>query len=692
MRPELVDVPRPEGDGSRTIANILTAVQRRAAIGHALRSAAAATASGAVIWLLVPRPGRLAAALVTALLAGGAIWWRTRSSRTAAGAARLVERASPECRNVVITAAELLAHPERATPRMRARVFHDAAARAASVPRGRIAAIGRDAAMLAAAVAVAVLASGRVPVARLDRAAVGSARASATTASAAVTIEARVQPPAYTGQPPRDLANPDRIDAVEGSTLRLSVRGGSGAWRIRFESASLDVTRQGSESTVRTTLAESGYLAIEPLQPAEPGATRKLIAVAVSPDRAPVIRIERPGRDLVFPDTRATVPVAAAAVDDFGLQSFELRYTKVSGSGEQFEFQEGSLPIDLARESDRSWTARADIALARLALQPGDALVYRAVARDRRPGEAGLATSDTYFIEIAAPGQVALEGFALPPDRERYALSQQMILLKLQRLHAREPGLARPALEEETGNIAAEQRAVRANFIFLMGGTVEDEEVEAANSHEIQEGRLENTARKEISVAIQFMTRVEQALAAASTTQALPPAKAAVDALQRAFGRNRYFLKMLATRSRIDPSRRLSGELSAAADWRRELQPAAPDRETREARLLLSQLLDLAAALDAGRALDPRAVAALAEQALAIDPAADDWQQTSRRLSALRDAAAARRPRPDMLRIIDETLPAVLRRAQKDARPGAAPGVAAPGALLGAWAAKEKRP
>ncbi len=141
---------------------------------------------------------------------------------------------------------------------------------------------------------------------------------------------------------------------------------------------------------------------------------------------------------------------------------------------------------------------------------------------------------------MAGPGQVALAGFELPPDRERYALSQQMIVLKLERLRAREKTLDRATLEQEVGNISAEQRAVRANFVFLMGGHVEDEEAEAEHSHEIQEGRLENTARREIVDAIQHMGKVEVGLAAINTTAALPPARAAVEALQRAFGRNRY--------------------------------------------------------------------------------------------------------------------------------------------------------
>ena len=244
-------------------------------------------------------------------------------------------------------------------------------------------------------------------------------------------------------------------------------------------------------------LVKSGYLAVEP-RGGDATALRRLLPVTVIPDRAPTIRVEAPGKDLLLPDAKPVIALAAGATDDFGLQSLELRYTKVSGSGEQFEFKEGTLPLAIARSSPREWKATAELALSRIGLEPGDAMIYRVVGRDERPGDAGAASSETFFIEVAGPGQVALAGFELPPDRERYALSQQMIVLKLERLRAREKGLDRSVLEQEVGNLAAEQRAVRANFVFLMGGQIEDEEAEAEHSHEIQEGRLENTARREI--------------------------------------------------------------------------------------------------------------------------------------------------------------------------------------------------
>ena len=167
----------------------------------------------------------------------------------------------------------------------------------------------------------------------------------------------------------------------------------------------------------------------------------RLIAVTVVPDRTPVVRIERPARDLLLPDARSSVEVTGSVADDIAIRALTLRYTKVSGSGEQIDFVEGELPLQIARESEQQWRARGAIALPRLGLEPGDSLVYRLVAQDGRTGDAGMAASDTYFVEIAGPGQVPLEGVEMPPEQERYALSQQMIVVKIKRLRERERAL-----------------------------------------------------------------------------------------------------------------------------------------------------------------------------------------------------------------------------------------------------------
>jgi hypothetical protein len=611
-------------------------------------------------WSTIPS-GTMALALTTGL---SSVWlWRRSRNWTSAAAALALERASSSSRNVIVTAEELSRHPDRARPWIRARVLTVAAGAATAinashaVPLRRHTAIALVAVGLGAAILVGI--AGRAARAAAQVVARASDRA---LASDELRMRATIAPPSYTRQRARSLDNPDRLEAVQGSQLRLTIQGDR-AWRVRFGNDALKVTRTSSGITSDLALSASGYLAIES-DAADASKSRRLIPVTVTPDRAPTIRVEAPGKDLLLPDARPSIGIAASATDDYGLQSLELRYTKASGSGEQFEFQEGVIPLDIARNDHRDWKARAAVALSQLGLEPGDALVYRLVARDERPGDAGTASSDTFFIEIAGPGQVALPGFELPPDRERYALSQQMIVLKIERLRAREAALAPATLATESSHIGAEQRAVRANFVFLMGGHIEDEEVEAEQSHEIQEGRLENTARREIVAAVQHMGKSEAGLASTNLAAALTSARAAVEALQRAFGRNRYILRTLPVRGRIDPSRRLTGETTSASDWQRTRQPADVDQKTRAARELLAQVLGLSPSITSGTA-EPSTLTAVAEQALAVDPGDEQWQGISRRLLQARDAVAA--GRADAVELLRQAVAPIVGLAERDA-------------------------
>jgi hypothetical protein len=313
------------------------------------------------------------------------------------------------------------------------------------------------------------------------------------------------------------------------------------------------------------------------------------------------------------------------------------------------------------------------------------------VGRDARAGEAGFASSDTFFVEIQGRGHVLIEGLAMPPDEERYALSQQMVVLKIERLRAREKAMTPEALREEAALIAAEQRSVRTHFIFLMGGHVEDEEEEAEHSHEIQEGRLENSARREISTAIHHMTASEHGLTAVSTAQALPAARAAVEALQRAFGRNRYLLRSLAVQSRIDPSRRLTGRLDQASDWARQIDEPLEDPVAAATRGLLAGLLRTAAALADGRAVEPARLSALAEQALAIDPASPHWQQVARGILDVRDAWADGATLEDVRAGLQRAAAPVAQAVQAAARAQAMPGTRRTSPLERAWADEGRR-
>ncbi len=138
-----------------------------------------------------------------------------------------------------------------------------------------------------------------------------------------------------------------------------------------------------------------------------------------------------------------------------------------------------------------------------------------------------------------------------------------------------------------------EQPMVRAEVVFLGGGEVQDEVEEAAHSDEVTEGRLENTGRAEMLRAINFMSRAETVLNGGQAVEALVIERQALRSLERAFDRRRYFLRTLPDRSRIDLTRRLTGNLKDARPWTRERHAAgaAPALEAQRA-----LMLDLAAA------------------------------------------------------------------------------------------------
>ena len=602
----------------------ITKVAWRLTLVHAASAGAAgivvsALSAMAISFTGVPLAVAVTSGVVVGLLSTAIVWRAGHARRGLAAAAAMIERVHP-ANNVVVTAEELQRHPDRAGPLIRRLVETKAERHLASLEVASIVSFRPAVAALAAAAAALFVAVLLINNPRAVRQTIARVQRTATemlTGTPAVSLRVRIEPPSYTGRPAVTLEEPARLDVLEGTVIRFIDSGGI---RVRF----------GEEHfTGDFSARASGYFAIE--RPGVDG--NRLLPLVVTADSVPTVRVEDPGKDLLLGVTGRTIPLKFTAADDLALAAMELRYTKVSGSGEQFEFQEGTLPIVLERQNAQQWHGRGQLALADLRLEPGDSLVYRVIARDRRPGDAGLGSSDTYFVEIAGPGQVPLEGVDMPPDMERYALSQQMIVVKLERLRARETSIARDAMIEEAAAIAAEQRAVRANFIFLMGGHVEDEEAEAEQSHEIQEGRLENTARRDINSAIGHMTRVEQRLAVPSPAMALPPARLAVEALQRAFGRSRYLLRSLAVRSRLDMSRRMAGDRSRAGDWHRDSARNPEDQHT--VRQVFAQLLFVRGQIETGGDVNADRWRALAESALRVDPSSAFWQGISRSLADL---------------------------------------------------------
>jgi hypothetical protein len=641
----------PDSSGAPALQAFFTRVSRRLRGRAAMLAAAAALWTAAAIVAVGGGPGdRLTTTLVVMALSGGlAVAAGLAAGRSRTRTVAEVERRAPQCRNLLITASEL-SGPRVSDPRstsglkpevppyVRDRVLADAARLAGRLDLAAL--FPRRRAVLAlAGGAVAWTAALTLVDGRIARGA-PVAEPSSDRAAQIATVDVEIVPPEYTGRSARTLRNPARIDALAGSRLRVTVEADAASVTLETLGHSQPVPSSGAQTFAVSILADSdGYLALTPAAANGDRGPRRLIGLAVAADAVPRVRATAPGKDLLVASGAQIVPVAVDADDDLGLASLAVRYTKVSGSGETFTFTEGALPIDVTRTNDRAWTGRTAWRLDGLGLQPGDMVIYRGVATDRRPG-APAGESDAFVIEVAAPGALASEGFAVDDRMDKYAVSQQMVILKTERLLASRASVSAEAFREGALDIAADQRQVRAEFVFMLGGELTDagldpttlhEHEEAAGEDDLAAGRLINQGRADLMRAIRTMSRAAALLVEPDVDGALPIEKEALVYLQRAFSRSRYILRTLGERERLDLSRRLTGTLAALA---RPSRPAAePEASARVAALrrVLADLAALAADPAPGTQAWRARSTALAQRLLEIDPAS----------SALRDVAAA---------------------------------------------------
>jgi hypothetical protein len=204
--------------------------------------------------------------------------------------------------------------------------------------------------------------------------------------------------------------------------------------------------------------------------------------------------------------------------------------------------------------------------------------------------------------------------------------------------------------------------------------------VEAKQSTELQEGRLQNRGQRDLRAATIAMSQAERQLTGANTYDALTAERAAVAALQRAFSRDRYILRALATRSRLDPARRLTGNLSEATGSRRHPLGVAANRRAAVLQDLLSGIAGLLQVSSDEPAPTPGAfrqrALVIAEEAVRIDPAAALLRQAATELQRAADAAGDPAARFQALTTAAAAASSEARRAHADpalASPAIAP-------------------
>jgi hypothetical protein len=409
---------------------------------------------------------------------------------------------------------------------------------------------------------------------------------------------------------------------------------------------------EGRAIAAEVTAQDAGYIGVTPLASDGPAGARRLIGLTVHADAPPRPRVTAPGRDLFLHDAHAALDLSASADDDIGVSSLVLKFTKVSGSDERYTFIDGEIPATITRRDARAWTAHAVWRLDDLHLQPGDMVVYRAVATDDRPGAAPV-ESDAFIAELPAPGSEVAAGFSIDPEQDRAAVSQQMVILKTERLLAARPSIAPDSFAAEARDLAAEQRKVRAEFVFMLGGelveapdaaasmTTLDETAEAEGESDLAAGRGENAGHTALLTAIRAMSRAAAALTTARVDTALVHERTALIQLERAFSHSRIILRALAEREQLDLSRRLSGSLADAVGERRPVAAPILSADVAALRAVLGEIGTLARRAAYGPADADRA-AMLSDRVLRIDPAADSLRAVSQALS---NAAASMRAR-----------------------------------------------
>jgi hypothetical protein len=233
-------------------------------------------------------------------------------------------------------------------------------------------------------------------------------------------------------------------------------------------------------------------------------------------------------------------------------------------------------------------------------------------------------------------------------------VSQQMIIIKTEKLintitKSIAPSDSAPVIRDSALALAAEQRKVRSEFVFMMGGELAEEVIAAADMNQLNEeaeanaegdlaaGRLANQGRVALVGAIRSMSLSATSLTTVNLDEALKHERAALAFLQGAFSRTRYILRALTERERLDLSRRLTGGLADAARDTRPIINAAGDPHVAPLRRVLSGIATLAGALQLNADASARA-SMLAESVLRVDPSSAPLQQVAARLT---DAASA---------------------------------------------------
>jgi hypothetical protein len=192
---------------------------------------------------------------------------------------------------------------------------------------------------------------------------------------------------------------------------------------------------------------------------------RRVLALRPLRDRPPVVSLEAPEDDMVLATPTGRIPIEARARDDYAVAELTLHWVRSRGSGESFDFDEGTWAWDRSATTVDGRVGELSLALDELRLEPGDVLHVRATASDANdvtgPGRGASATRQ---IRISAEDDLSdvttIIGFPIEREREPL-LSQRMIILLTEELIDSAATLSPGEVRERSRDIAQEQARLR---------------------------------------------------------------------------------------------------------------------------------------------------------------------------------------------------------------------------------------
>ena len=284
-------------------------------------------------------------------------------------------------------------------------------------------------------------------------------------------VEFTVTPPAYANLPATGGGAGEPMAALPGSRILVS---GSGTATPPAFTASIvgggslrPTTEDGSWRLAWTTGPDDRGLALT-VSLDDEIVDQQVLALRLLRDRPPVVTLAAPAEDLVLATPKGVVAIRAVTTDDYGVGEATLHWVRSRGSGESFDFDEGTWTWDRSTDSPDGQISTLSLELETLGLEAGDVLHVRATAIDRNDVTGpGIGVSATRQIRISRESDLSdittLVGF--PIDREREPLlSQRMIILLTEELLDSAATLTRADFVERAIDIADDQARLRARI------------------------------------------------------------------------------------------------------------------------------------------------------------------------------------------------------------------------------------